>query len=332
MHEEELTYNEILDKLTAYALGALEPEEMLAVDAYIRKHEALLAHLEESEQAAVQLAYLAPTAPLPADAKTRLLQRVRADLGAKQADATETRLAPDLTPSQQAETGSKALKRARPIAKEGWLSNLRVAIPGLNRWAWAAGGALVVLLIVVGIYAGQVSRELSRLQAETARLQTELSQAQTDLNALRAEVTQLQTDKEQLQQINQDLSQQLQTEQSRLTFIANAAPDRTILLPGTDEAPEASGLLYLGQNDQALLLLNNLAPLSAQQTYQLWLIPENEAPIPVSLLAVQSTSPTWLDIQIPPEARNFAKVGVSTEPAGGSLSPTGPIVLLGTVG
>ena len=54
---EELSYDEVLDKLPAYALGALEPEEMLAVDAYFRKHENLLTRLERSEQAAAQLAH-----------------------------------------------------------------------------------------------------------------------------------------------------------------------------------------------------------------------------------------------------------------------------------
>ncbi|MGH2541947.1 MAG: zf-HC2 domain-containing protein, partial [Ardenticatenaceae bacterium] len=34
MGRDELTYQQVEDNLPAYVLGALEPEEMLAVDAY----------------------------------------------------------------------------------------------------------------------------------------------------------------------------------------------------------------------------------------------------------------------------------------------------------
>lgn len=335
---DELTYDEVIDRLPAYTLGALEPEEMLAVDDYIHKHEALLTRLQESEQAAVQLAYLAPTAPLPADGKVRLMQRVQAELRPEQARQPEAKPAPDLASASKPQLRPESLERPQPRPEGGWLADLRTAWSRPNGWAWAAGISLVILLIV-GVYTSRIQGDLQQtraernsFQAEAIQLQTQLDQVETERDSLQAEVTRLQTDNVQLQQINQELSQQLQTEQGRLDFIANVSPDRTILLPGTAEAPEASGLFYLGQNDQALLLLNNLTPLSAQQTYQLWLIPADRAPIPAGLLAVQSDAPTWLNIQIPPEAQSFAHVGVSKEPAGGSLTPTGPIVLLGAVG
>ncbi|MGH2541487.1 MAG: anti-sigma factor domain-containing protein, partial [Ardenticatenaceae bacterium] len=75
-----------------------------------------------------------------------------------------------------------------------------------------------------------------------------------------------------------------------------------------------------------------LAPLSEAQSYQLWLIPADGAPVPAGLLVVEGAQPSSQDIAVPPGAQDYAAVGVSVEPSGGSPAPTGPIVLLGEVG
>jgi anti-sigma-K factor RskA len=71
--------------------------------------------------------------------------------------------------------------------------------------------------------------------------------------------------------------------------------------------------------------------LPENQTYQLWLIPADGdgAPLPSGLLAVQQAGVDSVTITLPDDATNYAAVGVSIEPAGGSPSPTGPIVLVG---
>jgi anti-sigma-K factor RskA len=293
----ELTYAQVLDLLPAYVLGALEPEEMLAVDAYLRKHQALFASLRESEEAATQLAYLAPTEPLPAGARERLLRRARAEVAGP---------APPLKGPTAQDAGPGRV-----------LSNLWAVIR-TARISAAATAVLILGLLAVSLYAGQMQARLG--QSETQRL------------ALQAEVAQLQAANDQLQRTNQVLQQQLGTEQERLAFIASATPNRTVQLTGTNEAPGASGVFYFRDDRQGLLVLNGLQPLSAQMTYQLWLIPADETPVPAGLVDVQGAEPTWLSVPITPDAEDFAAVGVSVEPAGGSLAPTGPIVLLGTKG
>jgi anti-sigma-K factor RskA len=301
----DLTYDQILDRLLAYVMGALEPDEMLAVDAYISQQQALLARLQESEEAAAQMAHLAPAAPLPGAAKERLLQRVQTDLAARQAGAT-----------------TADVIKPRPVAKPptdaaGFghrLSGFWASFRRLNGWTVATAGAMAALIVVL-LYTGQVRDRLS--QVETRR------------DALQAELAQVQATIDELQQTNQILQLQLQTEQERLAFMASVPPGRIVPLPGTDEAPSARGLFYLGDNNQALLALSGLPPLTSQQTYQLWLIPADQAPIPAGLLAVEPEPTTLLTVQLPPGVQEFAKVGISVEPAGGSSAPTGPIVLLG---
>jgi anti-sigma-K factor RskA len=299
----KLTYEQVSEMLSAYVLGALEPEEILAVDDYVHKHQALLDSLRESEEAAAQLAYLAPMEPLTADAKDRLLTRARAD----SAGLAPRAAAPP--PQQQAV--------AEPASYPGRLANLQAAL-GAFKPRVAVAGVLILVSVLLGLY--------------IIPMQTRLRQSKVQREVLQAEVTRLRATNDQLQQTNRILQQQLQTEQERLAFIAETSADRIVLLTGTEELPGASGALYFHDDQQGLLLLNGLEPLSEQRTYQLWLIPPDQAPVPAGLIDVQPGAPAWLSVRIPPEAQAFAAVGVSIEPAGGSLAPTGPIVLLGTSG
>src|SRR5688572_27044407 len=109
----ELSYNQVLDLLPAYALGALEPEEMLAVDAYLNQHQELLIRLRNAEEAAAHLAHAAPPVPLPATAKARLMSRVQADLAT-----------PEATPAK-AETVIRPKPAVPTPPQQSWWSRLR---------------------------------------------------------------------------------------------------------------------------------------------------------------------------------------------------------------
>jgi anti-sigma-K factor RskA len=285
----KLTYEQIQELLPAYVLGALESDEMLAVDGYITEHQELLAQLNRAEEAIAQMAHGAPDVPVPIDAKTKLMDRVYADLAAP---------SPASTPDQPT-----------------WLTRLWSYFVPANGWAVATACALL-LLVVVGIYVMQMQRQVEQVAQE--------------VNTLRDEVAQLQTQNQELQQMNQILDRQLQNNQNYLALIANIDTEQTIRIPGTEEAPNASGTFFVSQSGQGLLVLQGLDPLPDQQTYQLWLIPPDADPHPAGLVAVNPDAPTWFEVEISPEVQDFTAVGLSIEPAGGSPAPTGPIVMLGS--
>ena len=81
-----------------------------------------------------------------------------------------------------------------------------------------------------------------------------------------------------------------------------------------------------------MILFEGLEALPEDQTYQLWLIPAEGNPIPAGLLEAEAGVPSFHTLSIPEGVQEFAAVGVSVEPAGGSPAPTGPIVLLGKSG
>jgi len=332
--KNELTHTQVIEMLPAYALGALEPDEMLAVDAYLAQHPDLTERLAEIEETLVSLAGLVPQTPLLEDGKTRLMARVRADLAERA--------------TVQPQTG-------RPTTdsdNNNWWSRLRATL-GSNGWRLAAGGAVVALLLLL-LYTVQLSSSISDLQGQLATLQAgsrardmtirqleaEKVQAQQDIATLQAEVTALTEDYNQLlaqrDALENDFAalqakaEALEEAQNRLAFVA-AAPN-IVAVPGTDVAPTASATFYSDDESQAgLLVLRDLEPLLQAETYQLWLIPPDGTPVSAGLVGIEAGRPTWNDVQIPPTGQDFVVVGVSREPAGGSPTPT-TIVLLGNVG
>jgi anti-sigma-K factor RskA len=263
----------------------------------------------------------------------------------------------DVTPQPPEPARPAPQKQQAPSpSSAGWLAGLRRAFTPVNGWA-VATACVVVALVAVSLYLSQIQGRLSQVNAQLDSLQGEinqlqasntqlqetneslqrelqtnqngLQQAEAELDALQSQTAELQAANTQLQQTNETLQQQAQADQELLALIAQADPERTIQLPGTAEAPNASGAFYVSDNE-GLLVLRGLEPLPTNQTYQLWLIPADGPPESAGLLAVRANAPTWLTLPLPAEAQDFAAVGVSVEPAGGSLAPT-TVVLLGPV-
>lgn len=284
----------VTELLPLYVIGALEADELLAIEAYLQQHPAMLEQLTALEAALAHIVQSLPTTPLPAEARARLLTRVNSDAG----HATQARARLPVTyqhplrrrqGSAQSQLANPSqppiLGRANGGARLGWLA--------------AAGGLLLVLLLL----------GLNLLQ-------------QSRITALSAEVVHLRA-------VNQQMAQQLQGQTQQLALFL--AADRNVALGGTALAPAAQGAFYLS-DAEGIVVLRGLAPLPADRTYQLWLVPPNGVPTSVALLPVQSPDLVAQTVRVPPALRNFAIVDVSIEQAGGSPAITKEtIVLRGTI-
>lgn len=309
-------YDEILEMLPAFALGALESEEMLAVEEYLQNHSSpdLLARLQTLEDSAAMMAMQAPAQPLPLHLKRQLFDTIQADLAAPETTAAvASPVVPKVTRSQP--------QRA-PEAEQSPFARWMAALGGLFRpVAWAAVGAALAFVLLQSFNSGTQS-ELTTARADVERLQGQLTALQTDLERA-------QDDNLALQQINQNLQSQIHGSDHQMAVLAHAS--HAIPLAGQESAPGASGALYVGQGE-SVVVLSGLEVLPENQTYQLWLIPADGSPLPSGLLAVQQAGVDSLTITLPDDASKYAAVGVSIEPAGGSAAPTGPIVLVGVTG
>jgi len=141
--------------------------------------------------------------------------------------------------------------------------------------------------------------------------------------ATRAELAQVEAQ-------NSELLRLLADHQEALRLVGS--PELLALeVEGTEAAPGARGT-FIGESDtrSGMLLLAGLPPLEPGMTYQAWLIRDG-APYPAGLFLVTAEGAGTLSLQAPDVLGRYDTVAVSLEPELGSLLPTGPIVLLGSI-
>lgn len=149
----DLTHTEVLELLPAYVLGVLESDEFVAVAAYLQQHPELQAQLHALESLAAQLAYAAPEAQLPADARQRLLTRARADLAPTAANQH----------TNNAQSVPMILPRSEQRSAQPAADRRRFRLAGFSRWAAFGGAAIAILL---ALYVGRVQAQLNELNQQ----------------------------------------------------------------------------------------------------------------------------------------------------------------------
>ena len=97
-----------------------------------------------------------------------------------------------------------------------------------------------------------------------------------------------------------------------------------------ERAPDATSVLAINSaQKQAVLIVRGLPPLPTGKTYQVWVI-RNGQPVSVGSFA-PSTADSEQTLVIPSDLSGVTRAAITIEPAGGSLSPTGPPVMGGDV-
>ena len=100
---------------------------------------------------------------------------------------------------------------------------------------------------------------------------------------------------------------------------------------GTELIPDAAGYLIVGADGRnGAVIIDKLLPLDEDMEYQLWLIRDGEF-TSGALLAVDEMGYGGRRVSAPENLLTYSAVSMTIEPAGGSTSPTGEIVLVGTL-
>jgi anti-sigma-K factor RskA len=350
-----LTYDEVLERLPAYVLGALEPDEAAAMDEYMEAQRALMQRLAQADAATILLVHGTAPAPMRADAKSRLMARIEADARSHAGESAAATPAPAAFHTGIPEASGMANEATLPAAQSGMRSAapaVRTAIdanddiaPWLHRlfrvrtlWNALAVASMVALLVLAVAEARHFTRlnqayaALQATQAENAAYQQRNEDLAEANLALQADNSELQGQINQLAQANAALlaqQEQLETELNLVVDRVNlmgSANDAAILF-GTEQSPDLQGAFYLsGQN--GMLVVHGLEPLPAEQAYQFWLVTPQGEQIPAGTFAVhENQEPTWATISLPQNPPPFAAVGVSIEPSSGSSQPTGPMLM-----
>ncbi|WP_083857394.1 anti-sigma factor [Caldilinea aerophila] len=303
-----LSYDEVMEMLPAYVLGALEADEMAAIEEYLQRHRLLEERLHMLRESTAQLALAAPVAAPPPRVKEALMARVRRETSPLPQTAVEPERRKPVNPLlRHALAGQKPARPSSSPFKASAPSAPPIASGRRFNFGWVAA-AMIAAVMVLAI---MLTNALYQNRLET--LQQEIALRDKRLEEMNRQI--------------EVLEQQFLGAQNQLA--AFTQPDRVIPLTGTEAAPEVRGVFFQ-KNRSGVLLVQGLQPLPPSQTYQLWLIPPEGTPISAGLLGREGvTTDSVRTVAIPQEAEDFAAVGISIEPEGGSSSPTGPIVALG---
>ena len=122
------------------------------------------------------------------------------------------------------------------------------------------------------------------------------------------------------------LAERLSADQTALAMLAYPS---TQALPVNPDVQNLAGSMLVDREKRiAVLVLWNLPPLEAGQTYQAWLIDaEGNRTSGGLFTSVEGASYTTVTIRSPIPIGQYQGFGVTVEPSGGSEGPTGPRVL-----
>lgn len=124
----------------------------------------------------------------------------------------------------------------------------------------------------------------------------------------------------------------IQRQHTEMVLEVLSAPDTlSVKMGGTPETEMATGMVRYNARKGVVLYTAALPQLPAGKTYQMWLVPAVGAPINAGVFAPTEQKQRWWTGIVPvnTEVKAFA---VTVEPAGGVPQPTGPKVLLGSIG
>lgn len=112
----------------------------------------------------------------------------------------------------------------------------------------------------------------------------------------------------------------------QLSF-SNSVRFEQFVMTSTDAAPDATGLIIMGEDGEfGTLVVDRLPVLGDEQEYQLWLIKNGER-TDGGVFSVYKTGYQTIRIHGPDPLASYTSFGVTVEPAGGSEQPTGQRVL-----
>jgi len=171
---------------------------------------------------------------------------------------------------------------------------------------WFAAAAMLVLAAGMGFYVASLQQRIRALEGDlrAALLRVEDSERRVNV-ALRAAAD----------------------AQTPLTVLT--APDvRQINLAGQPAAPAASARAFWSRSRGIVITAANLPPLPPDRIYQLWFVTK-PAPVSAGLLTPDASGSVTTTLTTPSDVPAPSALAVTIEPAGGVLSPTGAMYLVG---
>jgi len=225
---------------------------------------------------------------------------------------------PNLKASLMAQVKAASPKPTRQLS---WIERLGQWLTGSTRVPrLAIGAATAVLIGSVSVFGTQIfvlSRQTLQQNNQLVMLTMREADQQKAFSALSTRTAE---ENAQAQQ------------QAQLLDILSDTDAHTVSLVGQDVAPHARAKMQFNPtHNTAVLSLNDLPPITAEQSYQLWFFDDAGKPLPSIIFDAAAKN---VLVNADSQFGAFKNFAITIEPAGGSVAPRGLLALLGlpTVG
>lgn len=297
-HHSPVDRAELHSLLPAFALDATDPEEAAFVRQHLAADADAAAELARYQRLVTALQHSAAPVTPPATLETELLHRL----------------------------ATTAPTRRTPAASgQAW------HWPQRARWLAAAGALLLLLAgLWLAIQLDALRVRKGELQAQVTRQEAALAAQQVQLAAQQQALERQQQENAALQ--NQDIAQRatIASQLDLMAAVVAAAGESYLMHPAQEGSRALATVAWLEQPGVGVLRADNFPPLSAEMTYQLWLIKDGER-TSGGLFTVDAGGRGSLVFTPPAPLEEFDGMGVTPEPAGGSRGPTAPPVVTATL-
>jgi anti-sigma-K factor RskA len=206
--------------------------------------------------------------------------------------------------SADAAPASPGIRAARTTPESNAAARRSSAFPG-----WLAAAAALVLASGLGLWALQLRTELGDMRARVDRAEADVVEMRRTLDQSVAQTRVLQA-------------------HNAVQF----APDmQRVDLAGQPVAPGSTARAFVSRSRGLAFAASQLPALPADKAYQLWVIPQGQAPVSAGLLEPDAGGNAATFVDMPAGIAAPEVVAVTIEPAGGVRAPTGDMVLVGKI-
>ena len=289
------------DDLPAYALGALDAAESLAIETHLANCFHCSRLLADLQPAALALSQSVPEHTPPSQLQAALI----AQLPPSQAETVATARPPAATPA-----ASLTAPAASPAARSG-ISNYLLPLASV---------------LVIGLFAASLllnfltANRVSGIQQESANANARLAQLESDRATANAQL-------EQVSAGNARADTAIQRLMAANYLMAQPATQPLRLQPTSGDSQSEGLLLVTRDGRRAFLMLANTAPESPARSYRVWLT-RNGRQVPVGAITVAPSGWGTIPLNPPENLYGFDSVNLTVaDPADNDDSLAGEMVL-----
>ena len=308
--------------LAGYSLDALDDETRELVEQHLAGCEDCTSELEELMEGAANLAFAVPTVSPPAGLQDRIIAVIDAEMNSSNNQ-------PISSETSHPAVSNRDITLVAPV-RVPWYANTKLA------WGVSSGiaAAFIALIAVAGVAGTRLNDRVDNLTAQVAAQDGEIVAFTASLGSMEEDAKLASSvDAQQvsvLQESTDTLVQQL-NDLRWLQYVTSVGSWSTPSFFSGGLQPQApQGVLIThSSGDQALLMVNGLAPAPVGSVYQVWLTYEGRM-VPGNTFSVDQDGYAVVNLDLSGDATEYIGASVTVEPLGGSASPSDFVVLIGT--